>query len=351
MINNVILTLTPVIARIVYHIPLRSLGVIEALVLLFVIISMFTINLIYSKKIFIISLISLSVSLFLLSMGSLEFFLSLVIAGLSFGVSIPTMTTIASSLAEKYSINAKLLKMYTLGLSLGAVISSILESIVTSLGVINLLLISLSLFNVYNIYLYFRYYPNSHHKKFEFLLKVILNRKLWIANMVSFPYDVTTGFFNVYLVMFAYYYYRVSISLGFLYFFTFLLISSLSRYFIYKYNINEEKMKLYGIVLTIIGSIILIIKNPLLLFISVAILGIPHGFLLPLSNLVIVEEFKEPKEKNFANSINLLFHYAVFIIVPLISGIFIGISLVYGLLAFIILSVISSLLLFWIKLK
>jgi formate/nitrite transporter FocA (FNT family) len=55
------------------------------------------------------------------------FFLSLILAGTSFGVIIPSMTTIASSIADDCNSKARLLKMYTFGLSIGAVISALLE--------------------------------------------------------------------------------------------------------------------------------------------------------------------------------------------------------------------------------
>jgi hypothetical protein len=53
-INNIILTLSPVIAKFEYHIPLEDLGLTESLVLVSIIISMFSVNLIYSKKILIL---------------------------------------------------------------------------------------------------------------------------------------------------------------------------------------------------------------------------------------------------------------------------------------------------------
>ncbi|AWR95408.1 MFS transporter [Acidianus brierleyi] len=350
-INNIILTLSPVIAKFEYHIPLEDLGLTESLVLVSIIISMFSVNLIYSKKILILSFLFLSISLILLNINNLNiFFISLILAGLSFGVIIPSMTTIASSIANEQNVNTKLLKIYNIGLSLGAVVSTILEAISTRLGVISLLLIILSMINIYNIYFYYyKFYSSSNNLILS--LKVLFNRKLWIANLISLPYDIPIAFINVYLALLAKYYYHLNVSLGFLYFFTYLIVSFLSRYFIYKYNTNEENMKLYSMVLTIGGSMLLMIGNPIYLLIGIILLGIPHGLLLPLSNLVIAREFKDVKEKNLVNSVNLFFHYIIFIIVPLIIGLFINISIFYGILTFIILSVSSSLLLLFIKLN
>ncbi|QXJ35647.1 hypothetical protein J5U22_02194 [Saccharolobus shibatae] len=95
--------------------------------------------------------------------------------------------------------------------------------------------------------------------------------------------------------------------------------------------------------MVILCSILLMINNYLFLFFSI-LLGFPHGLLLTLSGLVIAREFKDEKYKNLANSLNMLFHYVVFIIIPLIIGLFINISIFYGILAFVVLSVSSSLL-------
>jgi len=341
--NNIILTLSPVIAKIDYHFPLGSLGIIEAIVLVSIIISMLSINLIYSREILLLSFILLSVSLILLNMHNVSiFFLSLILAGTSFGVIIPSMTTIASSIADDYHSNARLLKMYTFGLSIGAVISALLEAV--SLGNPIFLLMAISALNLYNAYFYYLNFRNKA-KKSMISFRIIFNKKLWIANMISLPYDIPVAFINVYLALLAHYYYHVSISLGFLYFFVFLLVASLSRYLIYRLELEESKMRIFSAVMTILGSILLMVNNPFFLLFGIIFLGFPHGLLLTLSSLVIAREFKDEKDKNLANSINLLFHYAVFIITPLIIGLFINISIFYGILAFVVLSIGSSLLL------
>jgi len=105
----------------------------------------------------------------------------------------------------------------------------------------------------------------------------------------------------------------------------------------------------YSSILNILGAILLVIPCPIYLFISMVVLGISHGLLLPLSNLIIAKEFKNDKEKNLANSSNLLFHYIIFIIIPLILDIFSNINLFYGLIVFIVLTICSSFLLFLVK--
>jgi len=338
-VNNMVTTTVPLLGKYVLSLPDSIVGLLSTVMFAFTFISTSYINptLMSSnrKKAFVISNVIIAISLVLFSYSNvITIWIISSVAGLAFGLIMPNLITSASLAKDRRSAE-RLLSLYSTSLSLSLIIGPALETYL------------LTMFGYREIFLWFLplaviAIALSFNVKFPDVKKEVsgvsaLKNKGFIASILSITtYNVPFAAFTTFLAILAKERFDLSDFQAYSVFLPFYILSFLTRLSMTLRPINNlSKPLLISILITVIGLLgILYAPSYLMFLIVIALLGIPHGSIFPMSTIMISRATKV-EERNAVNSYFMAYNNILFLIVPAIVGfvaIFIGLTLAITLL-------------------
>jgi len=338
-VNNMVTTTVPLLGKYVLSLPDSIVGLLSTAMFAFTFISTSYINpaLMSStrKKAFVISNVIIAISLVLFSYSNvITIWIISSVAGLAFGLIMPNLITSASLAKDRRSAE-RLLSLYSTSLSLSLIIGPALETYL------------LTMFGYREIFLWFLplaviAVALSFNVKFPDVKKEVsgvsaLKNKGFIASILSITtYNVPFAAFTTFLAILAKERFDLSDFQAYSVFLPFYILSFLTRLSMTLRPFNDlSKPLLISILITVMGLLgILYAPSYLMFLIVIALLGIPHGSIFPMSTIMISRETKI-EERNAVNSYFLAYNNILFLLVPAIVGfvaIFIGLTLAITLL-------------------
>jgi len=352
-VNNMVTTTVPLLGKYVLSLPDSIVGLLSTVMFAFTFISTSYINptLMSStrKKAFVISNVIIAISLVLFSYSNvITIWIISSVAGLAFGLIMPNLITSASLAKDRRSAE-RLLSLYSTSLSLSLIIGPALETYL------------LTMFGYREIFLWFLplaviAIALSFNVKFPDVKKEVsgvsaLKNKGFIASILSITtYNVPFAAFTTFLAILAKERFDLSDFQAYSVFLPFYTLSFLTRLSMTLRPFNNlSKPLLISILITMIGLLgILYAPSYLMFLIVIALLGIPHGSIFPMSTIMISRATKI-EERNAVNSYFMAYNNILFLLVPAIVGfvaIFVGLTLAITLL---VVPVIISALMFFRK--
>ncbi|WP_054850351.1 MFS transporter [Vulcanisaeta sp. JCM 14467] len=256
--------------------------------------------------------------------NSLSIWVVSILTGFAYGLIMPNILTAASIVGDQFTAE-RILVLYTLALSTSLVAGPLLETyLLMRFGYryVFLLFIPLSLTSfALSFKVRFPPDPKGHRRSIN-TRRVLRNRGLISALLANSTYSIPFTVFTAFIAIYAQSIYHVSRYLAYFSFVPFFTTSFLTRlYLTIRVPRGLFKPMLISIVLTVIGIALLYISSSYAVFIvSMAILGIPHGSVYPLSTLMI-SRGTSIEERNTANSYFSAFQGVLGIVVPALFGI------------------------------
>ncbi|MBB5253624.1 MFS transporter [Sulfurisphaera ohwakuensis] len=354
-VNNMVTTTVPLLGKYVLSLPDSIVGLLSTVMFAFTFLSTSylnpRLNAQLRRKVFIASNVIIALSLILFSYSNvITIWIISALAGLVFGFIMPNLVTAASLTKDRRSAE-RLLSLYSTSLSLSLIIGPALESYL------------LTMFNYRQIFLWFLplailgtiisfniKFPDV--KREESGISVLKNKGL-IASILSITtYNVPFAAFTTFLAILAKERFDLSNFEAYSVFLPFYIISFLTRLSMTIRPFRDLRMPLLVSILITIAGLIGILYAPSysLFLVVIALLGIPHGSIFPMSTIMISRATRI-EERNAVNSYFLAYNNILFLLVPAIVGfiaIFIGLTLAITLLVIpVVLSSILFFKMFW----
>ena len=246
------------------------------------------------------------------------------LTGFAYGLIMPNILTAASIVGDQFTAE-RILVLYTLALSTSLVAGPLLETyLLTRFGyryvfLLFMPLAALSLALSFNV----QFPPDPKEPRRSINVKNALSNKgLISALLANSTYSIPFVVFTAFIAIYAQGIYHVSRYLAYFSFVPFFTTSFLTRlYLTIRVPRGLFKPMLISIALTIIGITLLYLSPSYAVFLaSMAILGIPHGSVYPLSTLMIARG-TSIEERNAVNSYFGVFQGVLGIAVPALFGV------------------------------
>ncbi len=272
------------------------------------------------RKAFIASTGILPVTLFLFYTSSpISLWPISILSGLAIGLIFPNIIT-SATLHRDHMVQMRLLAIYSLSLSLSLVMGPSIETwLLTFLSYRQIFLpfmaISIIGFAVSPLIKF----PDV--KREVSGRKALGNRGLHTSILSITVYNVPFAAITSFLVIFAVEKFSVTSSSAYSIFIYFFLTSFISRLTMAIRPFTSLFLPMFiSAIITIIGMSLIPFMNSFLYFVVImALLGIPHGTIFPMSSMLIARG-TTPEERNVANSYFMAYNNSLFIIVPVIFG-------------------------------
>ena len=338
-VNNMVLTTVPIFTRFDLTFSNFLSGSIVSFMNLSTFVSTLFLNPILKpelrRKLFILANFIIAVSLIFFSRSnSISVWAVSFCAGFAFGLITPNIIT-SASLRWDTKTRERLLTLFTMGLSISLIIGPVLETFMLAKfgyigvfdGFIPFALLSLAL----SFLIKFPDSSDEHTKP-----KLFRNRALRISIYLNSTYSIPFAAIGAFLVIFSVEKFHVSATLAYSAFIPFFSVSFITRAYMMLKPFNSMTLPLYLSVIITLGGLVAFhfISNFSLLFIDMALLGIPHGITLPLST-VIISRGTNVNERMHANSYLLAYGAFISVITPALFAFLInivGFSMIFSLL-------------------
>ncbi|AWR98247.1 MFS transporter [Acidianus sulfidivorans JP7] len=244
-----------------------------------------------------------------------------VISGISFGLILPNLITSASLTNDKKAAE-RLLGLYSTSLSISLIVGPSLESYILYLTGkdyrdVFLFFIPIALLGF--ALSWTLQFPNL--KKEERGISV-LKSKGFISSILSITtYNVPFAAFTAFLTIYGIEKFHLSPAVAYSAYIPFFTLSFLTRFAMTLRPFNSLKIPLLiSILITIFGVIGMTYAPTVIIFlISMALLGIPHGSIFPMSTIMIARATTQA-ERNAVNSYFLAYNNILFTVIPAIVG-------------------------------
>ena len=338
-VNNMVTTTVPLLGKYVLYLPNSIVGLLSTAMFAFTFISTSYVNPSLSasirKKAFIISNMVIALTLILFAYSNvISIWIISSISGFAFGLIMPNLVTSASLAKDRRSAE-RLLSLYSTSLSLSLIIGPAIETYL------------LTMFNYREIFLWFLPLALigvvlSFNVKFPDVKREVsgvsaLKNKGFIASVLSITtYNVPFAAFTTFLAILAKERFDLSDFQAYSVFLPFYILSFLTRLSMTLRPFNDlSKPLLISILITVLGLLgILFAPSYAMFLVVIALLGIPHGSIFPMSTIMISRATKV-EERNAVNSYFLAYNNILFLVVPAVVGFastFIGLTLAITLL-------------------
>ena len=323
-VNNMISTSLPFLAKYTFSFSNVLVGVLSAALNIstFVVTSFINPHLRSTtrRKVFIIATAIMPVTLLLYYLSTpFSLWPVSILSGLAIGIIFPNIIT-SATLHHDHIVQMRLLAIYSLSLSLSLVIGPSIETWL------------LTFLTYRQIFLPFMFisligFAVSPFIKFPALKrevsgrKALGNRGLHTSILSITVYNVPFAAITSFLVIFAVEKFSVSSASAYSVFIYFFLTSFIARLTMaIKPFTSLFLPMLISAMITILGLSLIPFMSSFLYFVLImALLGIPHGTIFPMSSMLIARG-TTPAERNVANSYFLAYNNSLFIIVPVIFG-------------------------------
>lgn len=323
-VNNMVQTTVPFLAKYTFLFSNVSVGLVSAVLN----ISTFTVTSFLNpymrsktrRKAFILSMGSIPAILFLYYISTpFSVWPISVLSGLAFGIIFPNIIT-SASLHHDHLVQMRLLAIYSMSLSLSLVIGPSIETwLLTFLNYRQIFLPFIVISAMGFAASPFIRFPDV---KREVSGRSALKNRGLISSVIAITvYNVPFAAITSFLVIFTVTKFSVSSSIAYSVFIYFFLTS-----FIARLTMAIKPFKslfaplLISALITVTGLSLIPFMSSFWLFVLImALLGIPHGTIFPMSSMLIARGTK-PEERNVANSYFMAYNNALFITVPVIFG-------------------------------
>ncbi len=241
------------------------------------------------------------------------------IAGIAFGLILPNLITSASLVDDKRAAE-RLLSLYSTSLSISLIIGPSLESYV------------LSIFGYRSVFLAFlplgalafglSWYVKFPEVKRETHGISAIKNKGFISSVLSITtYNVPFAALTAFLTIYAIEKFGVPKDLAYFSYIPFFTISFLTRLSMTIRPFSSLRYPLLiSILITLIGLTGMVLSPSFYSFlVFMAILGIPHGSIFPMSTIMIARSTSQI-ERNAVNSYFLAYNNILFVSIPIIVG-------------------------------
>ncbi len=338
-VNNMVLTTVPIFTRFDLTFSNFLSGSIVSFMNLSTFVSTLFLNPILKpklrRKLFVLANLAIAVSLIIFSRSNaVSVWAVSLFAGFAFGLITPNVIT-SASLRWDNKTRERLLTLYTTGLSASLIIGPALETFMLSRfgyrgvfdGFIPLALISLAL----SFLVKFPDSSDEHTKP-----KLFRSRALRVSIYLNSTYSIPFAAIGAFLVIFSVEKFHVSATLAYSAFIPFFSVSFVTRAYMMLKPFNSLTLPLYISVAITLGGLLsfYFIDNFSLLFVDMALLGIPHGITFPLS-AVIISRGTNVNERMHANSYMLAYGEFISVVTPALFAFLInvvGFSMIFSLL-------------------
>ncbi len=338
-VNNMVLTTVPIFTRFDLNFSNFLSGSIVSFMNLSTFVSTLFLNPIFKpglrRKLFILANLAIAISLVFFSRSNvMSVWVVSLCAGFSFGLITPNIIT-SASLRWDNKTKERLLTIFTIGLSASLIIGPALETFLLSRfeyrgvfeGFIPLALLSLAL----SFLIKFPDSSDEHTKP-----KLFRNRALRISIYLNSTYSIPFAAIGAFMVIFSVERFHVSATLAYSAFIPFFSLSFITRAYMILKPFNSLRLPLYLSIALTLGGLVpfYFIGNFSLLFMDMALLGVPHGITFPLST-VIISRGTDANERMHANSYLLGYGAFISVVTPALFAYMIdivGFSMIFSLL-------------------
>ena len=337
--NNMVTTTVPLLGKYVLGFSNSLVGLLSTVIFAFTFLSTSyinpSLNAVTRKKVFTISngFIVVSLLLFYYS-NAISIWIISALAGLAFGLVMPNLITAASLANDKKSVE-RLLALYSTSLSLSLIIGPALETfLLTRVGYKEVFIWFIPLALIAFILSTKLKFPEV---KRESRGISVLKNKGFISSVLSITtYNIPFAAFTTFLAILAKERFNVPDFEAYSVFLPFFILSFLTRLSMTIRPFNDLRLPLaVSIGITVAGLLgILYAPSYIMFLVVIALLGIPHGSIFPMSTIMI-SRATTLAERNAVNSYFLAYNNILFLAVPAIVGFmssFIGLSLTMTLL-------------------
>jgi len=325
--NNMIMTTTPLIAKYSYGMNSFEIGLTGTVIYVATLLSTALINprlSSYRRRIvFISATILATVSEILLALGSLSlFWISIGLFGFFTGFLFTNLITSISMVSEGLT-RERFLTFYSISLSLGLVIGPVLETETISFLSYNFIVLEFLPFMVIPSAISF-FIKFGEKKEYQGLSGIIKNSGFTASILAITSYNVPFAAFTVFIAIYIHTEFGSSLVFSFSVYILFFLTSFATRLYLFIRPMKFIRMPLmYLMSITAICVFLIpvftIFHNVDLVLLVIAILGIPHGGIFPISTILLSRGV--PREKlNAANSYFMSYNNVLFIVIPALFG-------------------------------
>ncbi|WCM36003.1 MFS transporter [Sulfolobus acidocaldarius DSM 639] len=322
--NNMVTTTLAPLTKYVFGFNNFLAGVLEGLIFMATLISTSLINPVLSpssrRKVFISCNFLISVLLigFYLS-TPLTVWIFTAIAGVAYGLIMPNLVT-SASLVENKRLAERLLSLYSTSLSISLIIGPLLESYVLSIFSYKSVFLAFLPFSILSFVLsWLIKFPDA---KREIHGMSALRNKGFISSILSITtYNIPFAAFTTFITIYGIDELGLPKNLAYFSYIPFFITSFLTRLFMTIRPFRSLRYPLLiSVVITILGIIGVVFSPNLALYlIFMALLGIPHGSVFPISTIIIARATSS-EERNAVNSYFLAYNNILFFIVPIVVG-------------------------------
>ncbi|ARM75699.1 MFS transporter [Acidianus manzaensis] len=324
--NNMVVTTLPDLGKYVFNFNNLIAGALDSLIYIATFISTSYLNPKFNpairRKMFIIAnaIIALTLVGYYLSNIDLLWIIT-VVSGISFGLILPNLITSASLSNDKKTAE-RLLGLYSTSLSISLILGPSLESYilyVTGKDYRDVFLFFIPIALLGFALSWTMKFPDV--KKEERGISV-LKSKGFISSILSITtYNVPFAAFTAFLTIYGIEKFHLSPAVAYSAYIPFFALSFLTRTFMTIRPFNSLRMPLLvSILITIFGVVGMTFAPTVIIFlVSMALLGIPHGSIFPMSTIMIARSTTQ-EERNAVNSYFLAYNNILFTTIPAIVG-------------------------------
>ncbi|WP_373468543.1 MFS transporter [Acidianus infernus] len=352
--NNMVTTTLAPLGKYVFGLTNLMAGLLESLIYISTFISTSYLNPRMNARVrrnaFIASNLAIVIILVLYYFSNAELiWLITPLAGISFGLILPNLITSASLVKDKKTAE-RLLGLYSTSLSISLIIGPSLETYILHLtGSYKMVFLAFTPLALIGAGIAWTIkFPNVKREKYGLS---VLKNKGFITSVLSITtYNVPFAAFTAFLTIYAIEKFHVSSAIGYSSYIPFFVLSFLTRSFMTIRPFNSLKYPLLiSIIITAFGLGFMVFAPSFMSFlIMMALLGIPHGSIFPMSTVMIARATTQ-EERNAVNSYFLAYNNILFTSIPAIIGFLSGfIGLGYSMLLLEI-PVIVSAVIFFVK--
>ncbi len=326
--NNMVITTTPLLAKIDLHFSEFYVGIISTLIYLFMFVVTFYINPRLNHKLRRRLFITANAALIFVLLSyffadAITIWLSSAIAGLAYGIMLPNLIT-SSSLLKDQKQRERLISLYSVGLSLSLILGPSIEyyllTIVDYRYVFLFFIPAVFAGFITSLFIKFPETKNETRKN------VLKNDGLKAAMLTITTYNIPFAALSIFLTLFAISRFHVSGSVAYSPYIYFFSVSLATRLMMMLRPFKSIRLPLiFSIAITgIVLSLFPFIPDFTAFIVLMMLLGIPHGSIFPISTIMI-SRGTTLEQRNAANSYFMGYNNILFMIVPLIFGYIVGI--------------------------
>ena len=325
--NNMIMTTAPLMAKYSYGMNSFEVGLTGTIIYATTLVSTALINphlsAVKRKRTFIVASVLATLSEILLIFGSIPlFWISIGLFGFFTGFLFTNLITSISMVSEGVT-RERFLAGYSISLSLGLVIGPAIETETLSFlpysSIILEFLPFMAVVSALSLFVKFG------EKKGNIGISGIARNPGFLASIIAITaYNVPFAAFTVFMAIYLRTEFGVSLVFSFSVYILFFLTSFSTRIYLFARPLKLIKKPLFFLIYLTIICVVLIpvltIFNSLyLVLLVIAILGIPHGGIFPISTILLSRGV--PRESlNAANSYFMSYNNVLFIVIPAIFG-------------------------------